>query len=97
MVKQAIYAKEDIAATAQDVIARTICKLARHVLAEQETKTLLLVGGVAANRYIVREIHKQIVDIDRNVLINSDAKYCPDNAVGAAFYAQIRSFGGVSF
>ena len=48
-------------------------------------------GGVAANRYIVSEIHKQIVEIDGNILINADAKYCPDNAVGAAFYAQIRS------
>ncbi|MFA6074569.1 MAG: O-sialoglycoprotein endopeptidase [Negativicutes bacterium] len=91
LVKTNIYSKADIAATAQDVIARTLAKLARKVMLDKQINTLLLVGGVASNSYIVDAIYRQIVDIDKKALINTNAKFCPDNAAGAAFYAQIRT------
>jgi len=91
LVQAGIHSPADIAATAQDVVARTLIKFARQALKGRDTNTLMLVGGVAANRYISEAIRQQIVDVDRNNLISVDAKFCPDNAVGAAYYSQLRS------
>ena len=91
LAQAGIHSAADIAATAQDVVARTLIKFARQALDSGNSKTLLMIGGVAANQYIIDAMRQQIVVADKNILINVNAKFCPDNAVGAAFYAQLRS------
>lgn len=91
LVANGDHAVTDIAATVLDVVARTLIKLVQKHLREKNADTIMLVGGVAANRYIVAEFRKQIHDIGRHDLIIPSAEYCTDNAVGAAYYSRIRS------
>ncbi len=74
-----------VALAVQKVIAKSLAKLLKKIIQDRGLKTVLIVGGVAANQYIREEMSKELETKKLAAkLYFADAKYSTDNAVGTA-------------
>lgn len=82
----------NMAASFQESVVEVLISKTKQALLQNETKTLILAGGVAANSYLRSEFVKNF-DNDYNVIIPK-LEYCTDNAamIGAAAYYQYKKF-----
>ncbi|MFP4456825.1 MAG: O-sialoglycoprotein endopeptidase [Clostridia bacterium] len=78
------YTKESIANATFICIARSIEKVIRNIYEKNKYDIILLVGGVARNSIIKKELTKRLP----YQLAFCDEKYSSDNAVGLAFLAE---------
>ena len=81
--------KEDLATSFQNVAITEIINKTRKAIKEENIKTLIVAGGVAANQGLREEITKLGKELDVDVTIPS-MKYCTDNATmiaAAGYYA----------
>lgn len=76
-----------IAAGVQLCIARTLVKLSETAIATTGIKDLLLVGGVAANKFIRQYLQAKLQSKRQVQIYYPDNRFSPDNATGAAFFA----------
>ena len=78
----------NMAASFQESVVEVLISKTKQALIENETKTLILAGGVAANSYLRSEFLNNF-EKDYNVIIPK-LEYCTDNAamIGAAAYYQ---------
>lgn len=76
---------EDIALAVQSCIAKALEKVLRLALQEQKLKQILIVGGVAANRYLRERLKRKLEHpAVGGELFFAEPKYSSDNAVGVA-------------
>lgn len=78
------YLKESIAYTTFICIARSIEKVIRNIYEKTKYDIILLVGGVARNSIIKKELIKRLPF----EVVFCDKKYSSDNAVGVAILAE---------
>lgn len=81
--------KEDLATSFQNVAITEIINKTRKAIKEENIKTLIVAGGVAANQGLREEVTKLGKELDVDVTIPS-MKYCTDNATmiaAAGYYA----------
>lgn len=76
-----------VAAGVQLCIGRTLVKLAETAVAVTGVKDVLMVGGVAANRFIRQYLQTKLRSKRQVQLYYPDNRFSPDNATGAAFFA----------
>ncbi len=79
--------KEDLACSFQKAAIGSIIKKTKHAIHNENIKSLIVAGGVAANNYLREEIEK--LGQEENVEISfPPIKYCTDNAamIAAAGY-----------
>lgn len=79
--------KYDLCKSFQDVVVDILTKKTMRAVKEYGVKSLLVAGGVSANKYI-RERLKELCDKENVELLVPEFKYCTDNAamIGAAAY-----------
>ncbi len=83
--------KEDLAASFQDVVIKSLTKKTMHALKEYNVKNLILAGGVAANSGI-RESFRKLCEENSINYTFPDIKYATDNAAmiaSAGYYAYL--------
>ena len=81
--------KEDLATSFQNVAITEIINKTRKAIKEENIKTLIVAGGVAANQGLREEVTKLGKELGVDVTIPS-MKYCTDNATmiaAAGYYA----------
>lgn len=81
--------KEDLATSFQNVAITEIINKTRKAIKEENIKTLIVAGGVAANQGLREEVAKLGKELGVDVTIPS-MKYCTDNATmiaAAGYYA----------
>ncbi len=81
--------KEDLATSFQNVAITEIINKTRKAIKEENIKTLIVAGGVAANQGLREEVAKLGKELGIDVTIPS-MKYCTDNATmiaAAGYYA----------
>ena len=81
---------EQVAASTQFIIAKSLERVFINIINELEINDILLVGGVASNGFIRSYINEKLQKYfsERNIKLHiPEAKYSPDNALGAAYYA----------
>lgn len=81
--------KEDLATSFQNVAITEIINKTRKAIKEENIKTLIVAGGVAANQGLREEVTKLGKELGIDVTIPS-MKYCTDNATmiaAAGYYA----------
>lgn len=84
--------KEDLACSFQTVVVDTITKKTKKALQEYPVKSLIIAGGVAANRRL-RESLTEMANKENIPVTYPEMKYCTDNATmiaAAAYYAYKR-------
>ena len=84
--------KEDLAASFQDVVIKSLTKKTMHAVKEYRVKNLILAGGVAANSGIREEFQKLCEENNINYTFPS-IKYATDNAAmiaSAGYYAYLK-------
>ncbi len=83
--------KEDLCATFQDVVIKSLTKKTMHALEEYKVKNLILAGGVAANLGIRKKFQELCQENDINYIFPS-IKYATDNAAmiaSSGYYAYL--------
>ncbi len=85
--KQEEIRKEDLAKSFQDVAVEQITNKLDMALKNTNIKTVIIAGGVSANKYLREEVEKTAFKYDAKFLMPS-FKYSTDNAamIGAAAY-----------
>jgi len=81
----------DVARAVEGCIARTVAKLVRNGLEHTGLSEVLLVGGVAANRYLREELARRLGR--RAALFWAVPEWSRDNAIGVALLARQASSG----
>ncbi len=71
--------KSDIAASFQKAILKHLLQKSKKIFKIDNTKNFVIVGGVAANRYINRGFKNLCKEFDKNIL-QVDLKFTSDNA-----------------
>ena len=71
--------KEDLCASFEDVVVKTLTKKTMKAIEEYNVKHLLLAGGVSANE-LIRNKFKELCEKDNIKLTIPNLKYCTDNA-----------------
>ena len=86
---------EDICASFQECVSKTLVKKLRKALQEKGYKQVIIAGGVAANS----EIRKKVFDLEKEgYKVNAPAmKYCTDNAamVASCAYFNTNTFDDI--
>ncbi|MDR2867640.1 MAG: tRNA (adenosine(37)-N6)-threonylcarbamoyltransferase complex transferase subunit TsaD [Acholeplasmatales bacterium] len=77
--------KEDYAASFQDIVIKILVNKTKEALAEYHPKTLILAGGVSANRALRRAFTSEFTNLK---LLIPEVSYCTDNAAMIAFCAK---------
>ena len=79
--------RADLASSFQTTVTSLLVKKTRKALLDYNVKTLLVAGGVSANKYIRGELKKMCDEIDVELKV-PEFKYCTDNGtmIGAAAY-----------
>lgn len=87
------YNVEDIATSFQNNVIEILTYKTIKAVKEYNAKTLIIAGGVAANRGLRSRMATEIEQIEGTNLIIPPIKYCTDNAamIGAAAYYYINS------
>jgi N6-L-threonylcarbamoyladenine synthase len=76
---------QDLARAAEQCIANTLEKVLKNAVEQTGIKEILLVGGVAANQYILGRLKSRLTHRAIGaVLYEADPKYAGDNAFGCA-------------
>ncbi|CAA7602125.1 1-acylglycerophosphocholine O-acyltransferase [Acididesulfobacillus acetoxydans] len=78
--------RPDVARAVEGCLARTVGKLIRAGCAQTGLTEVLLVGGVAANKFIRRELSRRLPQTVR--LYWAEPAWSRDNAIGVAFLAE---------
>ncbi|OHA91186.1 MAG: tRNA (adenosine(37)-N6)-threonylcarbamoyltransferase complex transferase subunit TsaD [Candidatus Zambryskibacteria bacterium RIFCSPHIGHO2_01_FULL_49_18] len=85
--------KEDIARAFEDAAVEVLVEKTRKALGNtsEDIKTLIIGGGVAANKHLVRELEEMMKDFDAVLLRMPERSLTTDNAVmiGIAAYVQV--------
>jgi N6-L-threonylcarbamoyladenine synthase len=77
------YRVEDVCASFQYAAIGIIAKKVKSALLKYPSNQLLVVGGVAANQYLIKQLKEHIPD---NIpLLSPSLKYCGDNAAMIAY------------
>lgn len=79
--------REDIACSFQTTVTELLVKKTKKALLDTGVKSLIVAGGVSANKYIRGELANMCEGIGVELIV-PDFKYCTDNAtmIGAAAY-----------
>ena len=79
--------KEDLAASFEDIVIKTLTKKTMKAVKEYNVKKLIIAGGVSANTGI-REEFKRLCKEEKIKLVIPNVQYCTDNAamIAAAGY-----------
>jgi len=77
-------AKPDIAASFQDAVVRALSKNLEKALNNFDVKSIVLVGGVAANKAIRNEVQR-LSDKFNKLFVVPDIEFCGDNAAMIAY------------
>lgn len=79
--------REDLACSFQETVTSLLVKKTRKALLDTGVKSLIVAGGVSANKYIREELKKMCDSINVDLKV-PEFKYCTDNAtmIGAAAY-----------
>jgi len=80
--------KNDIAASFQKAVISALIKNTEEAINNFDVKNISLVGGVAANTKLRREMKKLSVNYKKSVVI-PDPEYCGDNAAMIAFRGKV--------
>ncbi|MCH7517068.1 MAG: tRNA (adenosine(37)-N6)-threonylcarbamoyltransferase complex transferase subunit TsaD [Bacteroidetes bacterium] len=80
--------KNDIAASFQKAVISALIKNTEEAINNFDIKNISLVGGVAANTKLRREMKKLSVNYKKSVVI-PDPEYCGDNAAMIAFRGKV--------
>jgi len=84
--------KEDLCASFQNIIVKTLVKKTMRAVKQYKVKQLLLAGGVSANKQIRKTFEEECNKINIELLV-PPIKYCTDNAamIGcSAFYKKVK-------
>ena len=76
-----------VAAAVQECIAGSLLRAILAAIKQTRSKTVLLVGGVAANRFIRAKLAAELERIGSAMVRWPEPQYSGDNAVGAAWWA----------
>lgn len=76
-----------VAAAVQKCIAGSLLRAILAAIEQTQSKTVLLVGGVAANRFIRAKLAAELERRDCATVCWPEPQYSGDNAVGAAWWA----------
>ena len=71
--------KEDLAASFQDVAVESVVNKMRKAIIDKKAKTIIVAGGVAANKFLRNAMEKLAKELDVHLSI-PPMKYCTDNA-----------------
>ena len=83
--------KEKIATSTQFIIAQSLSQVLKNMIKETDINDILLVGGVSSNKFIRGYVSDYLCNCfkEKSVRLHiPEAKYSPDNAVGALYYAK---------
>ena len=83
--------KEDLAASFQDVAVESVINKMRKAIIDKKAKTVIVAGGVAANKFLRNTMEKLAKELDVHLSI-PPMKYCTDNAAmiaAAGYYAYL--------
>ena len=83
--------KEDLAASFQDVAVESVINKMRKAIIDKKAKTIIVAGGVAANKFLRNAMEKLAKELDVHLSI-PPMKYCTDNAAmiaAAGYYAYL--------
>ena len=83
--------KEDLAASFQDVAVESVVNKMRKAIIDKKAKTIIVAGGVAANKFLRNAMEKLAKELDVHLSI-PPMKYCTDNAAmiaAAGYYAYL--------
>ena len=83
--------KEDLAASFQDVAVESVINKMRKAIIDKKAKTVIVAGGVAANKFLRNAMEKLAKELDVHLSI-PPMKYCTDNAAmiaAAGYYAYL--------
>ena len=76
-----------VAAAVQECIAGSLLRAILAAIKQTRSKTVLLVGGVAANRFIRAKLAAELERLGSAMVRWPEPQYSGDNAVGAAWWA----------
>ena len=79
-------APADLARAVEGCIARTVSKLAQAAIAATGLDRVLIVGGVASNRFIREEMARRLAKVAQ--LFWAESNWSRDNAIGVALLAR---------
>ncbi|MFL0798021.1 MAG: tRNA (adenosine(37)-N6)-threonylcarbamoyltransferase complex transferase subunit TsaD [Cellvibrionaceae bacterium] len=85
----------DIAAAFQEAVVATLAIKCRRALQQTELKTLIMAGGVSANKRLREVLEKQLAKIGANVFYARPA-FCTDNGAMIAYAGCQRLLAGQS-
>lgn len=85
--------KADICAAFEEAVAHTLMIKCRRALKQTGMKTLVLAGGVAANKRL-RELMAEMVAKQKAELLYPRLKFCTDNGAMIAYVGALRLNGG---
>jgi N6-L-threonylcarbamoyladenine synthase len=87
--KKTKKAKADIAASAQKAVIDVLTFKTLKAAREKEAKTIMLTGGVAANKELQKNFQNKLKNVKIDFLVPSKV-YCTDNAAMVGFCAYLR-------
>lgn len=85
ILKQYIDKPENIALSLFYCIAKSLYNIIIEAIRIYKIKDIIIIGGVASNRYIRKKLENDIVYKDIGRLYFPHYEYCTDNAVGIAY------------
>jgi N6-L-threonylcarbamoyladenine synthase len=88
--------KADVAASFQSAAVEVLVKKTLRAAKEFGAKSVMLSGGVAANKFLRKELRRETKKIGLNLLV-ADAKYNTDNAVMIAAAGYITKLLGIKY
>lgn len=81
---------EDICASFQEAVVEVLAEKTLHALRHSSARSLIVAGGVAANRRLIEKIRQGAAEFNRPVYVPSK-KFCTDNAAMIGITAVIRA------
>lgn len=89
--------KEEVARAFEDAAVETLVEKARKALLSHEARSLIVAGGVSANRYLRKELGRLTADFPGLTLRLPEPSLTTDNAVMIAMVGYIKALSGLPF